>query len=748
MRLGIHGMGILASGALVGLGMWSCASEGEAPLPGEPAAGDAQEQTSSADAPLRTRRGDGSGRARETRADVERGIAEARALRLTERHEKIASADTSFDAALVNGQLRSEGVRGLTAAYHASSVTLTKNDRGVPASLSWTSVGRGGAATAVASAAPTADDNQVVMQRGASLEEAWLNGAAGLVHRITIAEPPQGDGEIVVTLAVDGVTPHLVPGGEQIRFTSPGGARHHLNYSGLYVTDASGAEVPSRLSVQGDVIGLGADDAGAEYPLVFETVVHTAAGDTLYRGQYKAGSDVFASVDQATGVPTAIGNIGFGVQELACEPATGIMYAATGAGISGSGTGGSLATINLATGVGTIIAAFTGLSQGARSIQGLAITDNGVMYSTAFDFSNSSTPGFTVDKATAVLTPFVQALPTLERATGLTTLGGPASGALIAYSGTNGSMDFFQIDIANVTSTAIQTIQLPVGFTRLKDLTEFNGQHYAILNEDGAGAASLVTVDVAAGTITQIGADGALGTSVHGLSGNCLSGNGTACTTGNECASGFCVDGVCCDTACTDDCESCLAADTAEADDGTCAPVTTADVCRAGSGDACDPDEVCDGVSGSCPANTISPAGTVCRAGSGDGCDPDETCTGFVSVACGVDVVQPDGTACDAGTGPQSGECMSGMCEEVGTGGAGGSGTGGSASGGMGTGGTGTGGTGTGATGGSTGSGGGDVQVDDGCGCRVVGDAPAERDGAWLVLLGAGALLSRRRRGL
>ena len=51
---------------------------------------------------------------------------------------------------------------------------------------------------------------------------------------------------------------------------------------------------------------------------------------------------------------------------------------------------------------------------------------------------------------------------------------------------------------------------------------------------------------------------------------------GDACAADNECVTGFCPadDGVCCDTACGGLCESCLAADTAQANDGVCDAVT------------------------------------------------------------------------------------------------------------------------------------------------------------------------------
>ena len=86
---------------------------------------------------------------------------------------------------------------------------------------------------------------------------------------------------------------------------------------------------------------------------------------------------------------------------------------------------------------------------------------------------------------------------------------------------------------------------------------------------------------------------------------------------------------------------------------GNCETVTyfPGKICRQGSGDVCDPDEVCvDGIA-ACPADVVEVAGTVCNPGSGDICDPDEVCSGVAGVACPADVVEVAGTVCNPGSG-------------------------------------------------------------------------------------------------
>jgi hypothetical protein len=72
-------------------------------------------------------------------------------------------------------------------------------------------------------------------------------------------------------------------------------------------------------------------------------------------------------------------------------------------------------------------------------------------------------------------------------------------------------------------------------------------------------------------------------------------------------------------------------------------------VCNAGSGDLCDPDEVCSGTADDpCPADSFEPSTTVCRADAGD-CDVEETCPGAADATCPVNGFEPAGTSCNDG---------------------------------------------------------------------------------------------------
>lgn len=127
--------------------------------------------------------------------------------------------------------------------------------------------------------------------------------------------------------------------------------------------------------------------------------------------------------------------------------------------------------------------------------------------------------------------------------------------------------------------------------------------------------------------------------------------NGTACTAGNQCASGECVDGVCCNGACRGACEACANALTGVID-GTCSPVTAAtdpdDDCSASSATSCGTTGLCDGA-GTC---SLWASGTECGAAScaggiataADACDGAGVCVDHGLTACAPYTCS--GTAC------------------------------------------------------------------------------------------------------
>jgi len=145
--------------------------------------------------------------------------------------------------------------------------------------------------------------------------------------------------------------------------------------------------------------------------------------------------------------------------------------------------------------------------------------------------------------------------------------------------------------------------------------------------------------------------------------------NGSSCSSGAECVTGFCTDGVCCNVACGgsvgDDCQACATALTGIAS-GTCAPlssaVASATTCRAAMG-VCDLPDVCSPSSTACPPSFVAPT-SVCRLATSD-CDAAETCTG-VSPDCPSNAAAAAGVACRGSVGacdaPEACDGLSFVC--------------------------------------------------------------------------------------
>jgi hypothetical protein len=146
--------------------------------------------------------------------------------------------------------------------------------------------------------------------------------------------------------------------------------------------------------------------------------------------------------------------------------------------------------------------------------------------------------------------------------------------------------------------------------------------------------------------------------------------NGTACTAGSACESGFCVDKVCCEKSCGEACFSCSMALTNMAS-GLCRPSISGIACGTAmcSGATFTPVPKCDG-NGSCvmgtPAtcpNTLTCANaTVCHTK----CGADGDCTGgrVCDVASGTCHApgKSNGQACAAPTECSTGNCADGVC--------------------------------------------------------------------------------------
>ena len=133
-----------------------------------------------------------------------------------------------------------------------------------------------------------------------SIIEWFENKPSGLEHGFTITEKPEAAAEmraLRVTMKIGGnLRPQLDENGQALAL-----GNQVLRYSKLKVLDAGGAELPARMSLQGEELTIEANDANAVYPVtidpVFEPLKKLTASDGAAGDQF--GWSVSISGDTA-----------------------------------------------------------------------------------------------------------------------------------------------------------------------------------------------------------------------------------------------------------------------------------------------------------------------------------------------------------------------------------------------------------------------------------------------------------------
>ena len=148
---------------------------------------------------------------------------------------------------------------------------------------------------------------------------------------------------------------------------------------------------------------------------------------------------------------------------------------------------------------------------------------------------------------------------------------------------------------------------------------------------------------------------------------------GTACTTSNQCKSGWCVDGLCCESACSGQCQACKGTSTGAAD-GLCAPIKRGtdpdNECALADASTCGQTGMCNG-SGGCALYDTT---TVCKAASCSSgsakssqmCDGAGVCKAATATACTPYICGTSAclTACTKNTDCSSGNvCVASKCQ-------------------------------------------------------------------------------------
>jgi MYXO-CTERM domain-containing protein len=141
--------------------------------------------------------------------------------------------------------------------------------------------------------------------------------------------------------------------------------------------------------------------------------------------------------------------------------------------------------------------------------------------------------------------------------------------------------------------------------------------------------------------------------------GVCTAQQGAACSSSNQCVTGFCADGVCCDSACTGDCQAC-AMSRGLAENGTCAFAPEGAEGR----NKCANNLLCDGKGPACPStcadDATCPSGYYCNESST--CAPQKSQGVTCNNTAGGDCLTSGCRECAPIGSATSGQCVDGVC--------------------------------------------------------------------------------------
>jgi FG-GAP repeat len=200
------------------------------------------------------------------------------------------------------------GVVAARNAIHHVDVALARGELDVTAAdgagwhlgLRWTGIGRGSAVAAVQAPVgePSVADSRGSYVRADGSEEWYENGPQGVEQGFNLTARPAGDpGEAVAieVSATGDLTPAL-DGAEGVSLRDAQGVTQ-ARYTDLTAVDAGGATLKSWIEVEGHVVRLLIDDAGARYPLHVDPLVWTQKAELI-------GSD--AALDDEDGFSVAL----------------------------------------------------------------------------------------------------------------------------------------------------------------------------------------------------------------------------------------------------------------------------------------------------------------------------------------------------------------------------------------------------------------------------------------------------------
>ncbi len=171
---------------------------------------------------------------------------------------------------------RSQGLRSRISMRGLEVFPRQTNATGLGApwklTLGTKAFGRVGDLRALSPASVTAQDRRAQLDHGLLLE--WIeNREDGIEQGWTIAAPPPGVDPLWIGLEIGGELSFRIDEDTGSAVLVDPGGEVRLRYQGLMVLDATGRELPARMSSTPEGLGIQIDDAGATYPLVVDPVL-------------------------------------------------------------------------------------------------------------------------------------------------------------------------------------------------------------------------------------------------------------------------------------------------------------------------------------------------------------------------------------------------------------------------------------------------------------------------------------------
>lgn len=207
--------------------------------------------------------------------ETERGVSNLRAAYVAAVQ---GSAGERFRVSVEEDGLSAVMVPGeLDASFRDGGVAIQRTGDSVPTlTLRTKAFGCDGEREPVAAATPRGEGNRVTYDRG-SVVEWWLNGPLGVEQGFDVAEAPACAREgaaLAVEVELGGASEaQLDPSGTEVLLAGPDGLR--MRMTDVYAFDASGSELPARLTLENDVLSIVVDAKEAAYPITIDPVLMT-----------------------------------------------------------------------------------------------------------------------------------------------------------------------------------------------------------------------------------------------------------------------------------------------------------------------------------------------------------------------------------------------------------------------------------------------------------------------------------------